>query len=124
MSRSPPDLSHALAHVDLWLIIRITKQAHVVAVELGNTSQPEPASFDSQVLRRHRSNMCIPDAHGVVPRRRDDARPVGAEGDRIDGVLMPAQDRDLLAGGGVPDARGVVSDAVTIRVPSWLEAAD
>ena len=33
---------------------------------------------------------------------------VGAEGGGIHRVLVSAQDRDLLAGGGVPDARGLV----------------
>ena len=38
---------------------------------------------------------------------------------------MAAQDRDLLAGRGVPDAGGlVVHDAVTMRDPSGLKAAD
>ena len=37
---------------------------------------------------------------------------------------MAAQDRDLLGGRGVPDAGGVVRDAVTMRDPSGLKAAE
>ena len=37
---------------------------------------------------------------------------------------MSAQDRDLLAGRGVPDARGLSHDAVTMREPSGLKAAE
>ena len=41
-------------------------------------------------------------------------------------ALVAAQDRDLLAGRGVPDAGGLssVMDAVTMRDPSGLKAAD
>ena len=37
---------------------------------------------------------------------------------------MAAQDRDLLGGRGVPDAGGLVRDAVTMRDPSGLKAAE
>ena len=37
---------------------------------------------------------------------------------------MAAQDRDLLGGRGVPDAGGLVPDAVTMRDPSGLKAAE
>ena len=37
---------------------------------------------------------------------------------------MAAQDRDLLAGRRVPDAGGLSADAVTMRDPSGLKAAD
>jgi hypothetical protein len=37
---------------------------------------------------------------------------------------MAAQDRDLLAAGGVPDATVLSDDAVTMRDPSGLKAAE
>ena len=37
---------------------------------------------------------------------------------------MAAQDRDLLGGRGVPDAGSLVPDAVTMRDPSGLKAAE
>ena len=51
----------------------------------------------------------VPDAGGLVTRRRDDARAVAAEGGGEHLPVMAAQDRDLLGGYGVPDAGGVVS---------------
>ena len=39
------------------------------------------------------------------------------------GARMASQDRDLLAGGGVPDAGGLVPEAVTMREPSGLKTA-
>jgi hypothetical protein len=48
-----------------------------------------------------------PDACGLVQRRRDDARPVGAEGAGIDG-LVPAENFDLVPRGSIPNANGHV----------------
>ena len=49
--------------------------------------------------------------------------PSGLKAAEDTGALMAAQDRDLLAGRGVPDAGGLVADAVTMRDPSGLKAA-
>jgi hypothetical protein len=40
--------------------------------------------------------MSVLDTGGLVPRRRDDARPVGAEGGGMHDLVMAAQDRNLL----------------------------
>jgi hypothetical protein len=49
-----------------------------------------------------------------------DALPVRAEGGGPRAAFVPAQDRDLLAGGGVPDPRGLVvgrrDDALPVGV--------
>ena len=50
----------------------------------------------------------VPDAGGLIDRRCDYARSIGAEGGVHHRVFMSLQDCDLLAGGGIPDARGVV----------------
>jgi hypothetical protein len=48
-----------------------------------------------------RGGRGVPDAGGLVPRRRDDARPLGAEGGGNHCAVMAAQDRGLLGGRGV-----------------------
>jgi hypothetical protein len=55
----------------------------------------------------------------------DDARPIRAEGGEHDGRRMTAQDCDLLAPLAASQMRAVLSpEAVTMRVPSGLKAAD
>ena len=73
-----------------------------VRAEGGSIHPAVMAAQDHELL----AGRGIPDARGLVARRRDDARPVGAEGGGADDIGMPAQDRDLLAGGRIPDARG------------------
>ena len=67
----------------------------------------------------------VPDARGARPRRGDDARPVGAEGGGID--LSPrgrAGWRSLRRSRRPRRARSCHHDAVTMRDPSGLKAAD
>ena len=82
------------------------------AVTMRDPSGLKAAEFDRALVAAEnsdrRAGRGVPDACGLVRRRRDDARPVGAEGGGIDAILVAAEDGDRLAGRGVPDARGVV----------------
>ena len=71
----------------------------------------DDAIYAVRTAEKHRNLLgrrSIPQPSGVVSRRRDDARPVGAEGGGKHEVLMAAQDRDLVGARGVPDAGGLV----------------
>ena len=50
----------------------------------------------------------VPDTRGPIIGSGDDARPVGAEGGRVHMAIVASQNQEFFAGGGVPDARGVV----------------
>jgi hypothetical protein len=55
------------SHTDLWLIIRVSEQAGVVATELGKTNQPPRTGFDKHAVCRHGREVHIPDSRGFVP---------------------------------------------------------
>src|SRR5438128_5018274 len=62
----------------------------------------------------------IPDAGGLVRRRRDDACSVGAEGRGHHRAIMAAQDRNLRCARGVPDVRGPIAYPSGLKTAEWM----
>src|SRR5208337_3925327 len=86
-----PRLGSARAHVDKRFAVRIARQSHFVARHCAEANQAVLADFDKKSLGRHRHEMSVPHPRGLVPRRRDDARPVRAERDGVHLILMATQ---------------------------------
>ena len=66
----------------------------------------------------------VPDAGGLVQRRRDDARPVGAEGGGIHDIVMPRSTAITFAVAASQMLAVLSPDTVTMRAPSGLKAAE
>ena len=78
----------------------------------------------SQRLADGLAGLGVPLPRRLVPRRGDDALAVGAERRAIHKIRMAFERlADGLAGLGVPQPRRLVKDAVTMRLPSGLNAA-
>src|SRR5262249_15947055 len=63
---------------------------------------------------------CVPDFHGCIIAGRGEELPVGAVRHPHNKLGMPAKDKDLVAGGHVPDPHGLIvlptgSEPLTIR---------
>src|SRR5271166_3998103 len=108
--RSAPSRASLAARtdVDRRRRVGIAGEAHLVAAHRAEAAEAMLTDFIEKALGRHRGEMNVPDARGPVIRRRDDARPVGAEGGGKDRTRVAAEDGDRLAGRGVPDARSLV----------------
>ena len=75
------------------------------AVTMRDPSGLKAAEFTALMAAQDRDLLAtggVPDAGGPILRRRDDARPIGAEGGGIHLALWRLQNRDLLATRGVP----------------------